>query len=81
MRRVTTRRRFVVRASRRRRVEIARAARNDFEVLFASYGGRFERLIEQEGFALRRLEPRLTPKQLDRMRVVLSGETANTVGY
>ena len=46
-----------------------------------SYGGKFEELIEQEGFSLKRMEPRLTEKQLRRVRKALNGETMNTVGY
>ena len=64
-----------------RMLEIAKAAREFFDVLFMSYGGRFEGLIEDAGFVLRRMEPRLTPQKLDRLRVVLGGETLNTVGY
>ena len=51
-----------------RMIEIARAAQNQFRVLFASYGGQFEKLIEEEGFPLTKLEPRLTREQLDRLR-------------
>jgi UDP:flavonoid glycosyltransferase YjiC (YdhE family) len=64
-----------------RMIEIARTAREHFDILFISYGGRFESLIEREGFTLREMEPRLTREKLDRLRVVLSGETWNTVGY
>ena len=64
-----------------RMIEIARAARKYFNVIFASYGGQFEQLIEDEGFPLERMSPRLTPEKLARLRVVLSGETLNTVGY
>jgi UDP:flavonoid glycosyltransferase YjiC (YdhE family) len=64
-----------------RMIEIARAAREYFNVIFASYGGQFEQLIEGEGFRLERMEPRLTEEKLARLRVVLSGETLNTVGY
>ena len=64
-----------------RMIEIARAARNHFNVLFASYGGQFEELIDGEGFRLERMEPRLTQERLARLRVVLSGGTLNTVGY
>ncbi len=62
-------------------IEIAREARKHFDVIFASYGGKFEELIEEEGFSLTKMEPRLTREQLDRLRIVLSGETLNTVGY
>lgn len=64
-----------------RMLEIAKEAQKHFSVMFASYGGQFEPLIEEEGFTLKRMEPRLTREQLDRLRVVLSGETLNTVGY
>lgn len=62
-----------------RMIEIARAAREFFNVRFLSYGGQFEGLIEEEGFAPTRMESRLTRRKLDRLRVVLSGETLNTV--
>jgi UDP:flavonoid glycosyltransferase YjiC (YdhE family) len=62
-------------------IEIARAAQEFFDVHFISYGGRFEKLIEDERFPLTKMEPRLSQKKLDRLRVVLSGETLNTVGY
>ncbi len=64
-----------------RMIEIGKAARKHFDVLFASYGGRFEQLIEDQGFRLVRMEPRLTQERLARLRIVLSGETLNTVGY
>ena len=64
-----------------RMIEIAREARKHFEIVFASYGGKFEELIEKEGFNLVKMSPRLTPEKLARLRVVLSGETLNTVGY
>ncbi len=64
-----------------RMIEIAREAQGHFSVMFASYGGQFEDLIEQEGFELRKLQPRLTQEKLDRLRAILSGETLNTVGY
>ena len=64
-----------------RMIEIAREARRDFNIVFASYGGQFEELIKKEGFSLIELQPRLTREQLERLRIVLSGETLNTVGY
>lgn len=64
-----------------RMLEIAKAVREYFKVHFLSYGGQFEELIEEEGFLLTRMEPRLTCAKLDRLRVILSGETLNTVGY
>ena len=64
-----------------RHIEIAKACREQFNVLFMSYGGKFESLIEEEGFELKKMEPRLTREKLDRLRLVLSGETLNTLGY
>ena len=45
-----------------RMIEIAREAREHFKVIFASYGGQFEELIVEEGFTLKKMEPRLTAK-------------------
>jgi len=64
-----------------RHIEIARACRNQFKILFISYGGKYESLIEEEGFTFKKMEPRLTEKQLQHVRKALSGETLNTVGY
>ncbi len=64
-----------------RHIEIAKACRDHFNILFLSYGGNFENLIEDEGFNLIRMEPRLTEKQLQHVKKALNGETLNTVGY
>ena len=64
-----------------RHIEIAKACKDLFEVIFISYGGKFENLIEEEGFMLKKMEPRLTESQLQHVRKALSGETLNTVGY
>jgi len=64
-----------------RHIEIARACKDDFNIVFLSYGGNFESLIEDEGFTLKKMEPRLTDTQLRHVRKALSGETLNTVGY
>ncbi len=64
-----------------RMLEIAKACKGKFEIIFASYGGQYESLIEEQGFLLRKMEPRLTKQQLDHVRLALSGETLNTVGY
>ena len=64
-----------------RMLEIAKASKGKFEIIFISYGGQYEHFIEEAGFELRKMEPRLTQKKLDRLRVILSGETLNTVGY
>jgi UDP:flavonoid glycosyltransferase YjiC (YdhE family) len=64
-----------------RMLEIAKAAQKHFNIVFASYGGQFEELIEAEDFRLEKMSPRLSNEKLARLRIVLSGETINTVGY
>ena len=64
-----------------RHIEIAKECKKFFDIIFLSYGGQFEKLIVEQGFKLIRMEPRLTSKQLDHVRLALSGETLNTVGY
>lgn len=64
-----------------RMLEIAKAARDAFEILFISYGGQFEHLVEDEGFNVIKMQPRLTEKKLASLKIILSGETFNTVGY
>lgn len=64
-----------------RHLEIARACKDIFKIVFISYGGPYEHLIEEEGFILRKMSPRLTDKKLKHIRKALSGETFNTVGY
>ena len=64
-----------------RHIEIAKACRAHFDILFLSYGGQFERFIEAEGFTLHKMEPRLTKEKLNSLKAVLRGETLNTVGY
>jgi len=64
-----------------RHIEIARACRDLYNIIFISYGGDFESLIAEEQFTLKKMEPRLTEKQLHHVRKALSGETLNTVGY
>jgi len=64
-----------------RMLEIAKACEDNFKIIFASYGGQYEHFIEEAGFELKKMEPRLTKGRLDRLRLVLSGETLNTVGY
>ncbi len=63
-----------------RMVEIAKAverhpeAAKVFEVHFISDGGDFERLIEKHGFALTRMEPRLTKEKIEHIARVDRGE-------
>lgn len=62
-------------------VEIAKAvarhpaASQSFDVHFLSDGGDFESLIEKHGFALTRIEPRLTPAKIEHIYKVSRGET------
>jgi len=64
-----------------RMLEIAKACKGKFRIIFASYGGQYEHFIVEAGFEFKKMEPRLTRQKLDRLRVILSGETLNTVGY
>jgi hypothetical protein len=64
-----------------RMLEIAEACKDKFKILFISYGGQYEQYIEEAGFKLKKMEPRLTEGQLHLVRKALSGETLNTVGY
>ena len=63
-----------------RMVEIAKAIRlnpvasQTFDIHFISDGGEFERLIEKHGFALTRLEPRLTKEKIEHLAKVDRGE-------
>jgi UDP:flavonoid glycosyltransferase YjiC (YdhE family) len=63
-----------------RMIEIAKGvvahgtASKTFEIQFISDGGDFERLIEDEGFALHRMEPRLTAEKIEHIARVDRGE-------
>ena len=63
-----------------RMVEIAKAIERDsvasraFRVHFISDGGDFERMIEKHGFALTRMEPRLTAEKIEFIAKVDRGE-------
>lgn len=63
-----------------RMVEIAKAierypaANKVFDIHFISDGGDFERLIEKHGFALTRMEPRLTKEKIEFIAKVDRGE-------
>src|SRR5208282_5501577 len=63
-----------------RMVEIAKAverhpaASGVFDIHFISDGGEFERLIENHGFALTRLQPRLTKEKIEHIARVDRGE-------
>jgi hypothetical protein len=63
-----------------RMIEIANAVRageggdSAFEIRFISEGGAFERLIIEAGFPVERLEPRITPAQIERAYKLDKGE-------
>jgi UDP:flavonoid glycosyltransferase YjiC (YdhE family) len=63
-----------------RMVEIAKGvaghehASQQFDIHFISDGGEFESLIEKHGFALTRMEPRLTPEKIEFIMKVDRGE-------
>jgi UDP:flavonoid glycosyltransferase YjiC (YdhE family) len=63
-----------------RMIEIAKGIANHphasqvFEIQFISNGGDLEHLIEEEGFPLKRLEPRLTPEKIEFIGKVDKGE-------
>jgi UDP:flavonoid glycosyltransferase YjiC (YdhE family) len=60
-----------------RMVEIARACRDTFRVVFASYGGDFEWLITDEHFPLIPMHPRLTPQKIERLYRIMRWEVVN----
>jgi UDP:flavonoid glycosyltransferase YjiC (YdhE family) len=45
-----------------------------FEIRFISDGGDFEHLVEEEGFSLKKMEPRLTPEKIEYFAKVDRGE-------
>ncbi|MCA9951135.1 MAG: hypothetical protein KDE48_15905 [Anaerolineales bacterium] len=63
-----------------RMIEIAKGVRQHpdasrvFAIQFMSDGGEFEHLIEEEGFALKKMEPRLTPEKIEFLYKVDKGE-------
>lgn len=59
-----------------RALEIAKACRAHFDILFASYGGEFEHLITEAGFPIRSLEPQLTPEKIEYLYKLDQGRAA-----
>ena len=63
-----------------RMIEIAKGVRDHaeaskvFDIQFMADGGDFEHLVEEEGFPLKRMEPRLTPEKIDFIGRVDKGE-------
>lgn len=58
-------------------IEIAKEAKAYFNVVFICYGGKFEYLIEKEGFHLVAPEPRLTNQKIEHLYAVNRGEKAD----
>lgn len=63
-----------------RMIEVAKGVRQHpeanqlFAIQFISDGGEFEHLIEEEGFALKKMEPRLTQEKIEYLYKVDKGE-------
>ncbi len=55
-------------------IEIAKESRKHFNVLFLSYGGKFEYLIEKENFELIKGTPRLTDQKIEHLYAVNRGQ-------
>jgi UDP:flavonoid glycosyltransferase YjiC (YdhE family) len=60
-----------------RMVDIALACRDQFRVIFASYGGDFEWLITDHNFDLIPMQPRLTPEKIERLYRIMRWESVN----
>jgi len=57
-----------------RAIDMAKACKDNFNILFLSYGGDFEKEILKEGFEVRKLSPQMTPERIDRFYEVDKGE-------
>jgi len=60
-----------------RMVEVAKACRDNFRVIFTSYGGNFEWLIKEEDFPLIPTQPRLSPQKIDRLYRIMRWDLIN----
>ena len=60
-----------------RMVEVARACRDAFRIIFTSYGGDFEWLVTDEGFPLIPMQPRLTPRKIERLYRIIRWDQVN----
>lgn len=58
-----------------RAIDMAKACKDDFNILFLSYGGDFEKEIVKEGFSVRKLEPQMTPERIEKFYKVDKGES------
>jgi len=64
-----------------RHIEIARACKELFNVIFISYGGQILRFIVEAGFTPQKMEPPFTDKQLRHVRKAPIRGTIKYVGY
>ena len=55
-------------------IEVAKACREKFEIHFISYGGKYEELLKEEGFALHKLSPQLSEEKIEHIYKVDRGE-------
>lgn len=56
-------------------IEIAKVCRQNYKILFISYGGEFEKEIIKEDFEIVKTEPQLTPKKIQHLYDVSQGKT------
>ena len=57
-------------------IEVAKAVKNNFNIVFMSFGGQFEKLIEKEDFNVEKIQPRLTSKKIEHIYKVDQSEKA-----
>ncbi|MEA4909692.1 MAG: glycosyltransferase [Anaerolineaceae bacterium] len=62
-----------------RMLSIARACQETISCAFLTYGGAFEHLITEAGFAVHRLKPELTPEKIEHIYQVDKGEKLGVV--
>ena len=55
-------------------VQIAKAVKNDYNIIFLSFGGQFEELISNENFIIEKLTPRLTNEKISYIYKIDQGE-------
>ncbi|MCD4784920.1 MAG: hypothetical protein K8T10_13980 [Candidatus Eremiobacteraeota bacterium] len=58
-----------------RAIDMAKACKDNFNILFQSYGGDFEKEIIKEGFEVRKLSPQMTPERVEKFWKVDKGES------
>lgn len=55
-------------------IQIAKALKNHYNIIFASFGGQFEEFILKENFVIEKLAPQLTPEKIEYIYKVDQGE-------